>query len=83
MKEEKNKDSPSEGQKEEASRTSQEGAESASNGNNNNNNRAPTFSLPTIEGTVEPRLSLFPPQSTVSEEERLARIREISNMPVC
>lgn len=82
MKEEKNKDSPSEGQKEEASRTSQEGAESASNGNNNNN-RAPTFSLPTIEGTVEPRLSLFPPQSTVSEEERLARIREISNMPVC
>lgn len=81
VKEEKNKDSPSEGQKEEASRTSQEGAESASNGNNNNNNRAPTFSLPTIEGTVEPRLSLFPPQSTVSEEERLARIREISNMP--
>ncbi|GJD05627.1 hypothetical protein Gasu2_00860 [Galdieria sulphuraria] len=75
--EEKNKDSQLGEERSEPLSTDQQEANSYSNGTN----RAPSFALPTIEGTVEPRLSLYSPQATLSEEERLARIREISNLP--
>lgn len=67
---------------EERTRESASTEQEQSSASSTQNNRAPSFSLPTIEGTVEPRLSLYPPQPTVSEEERQARIREISNLPV-
>ncbi|GJQ14098.1 hypothetical protein GpartN1_g5889.t1 [Galdieria partita] len=75
--EEKSNDTQLGGEGNESVSTDQQQADSSLNGTN----RAPSFSLPTMEGTVEPRLSLFPPQPTTSEEERLARIREISNLP--